>query len=73
MYVEMQKNLLIFHRKHLGVVHWALTKLLFSTSMVARMLWWSLWASLRVGESSPHKARQSAAAALFHWTGREPA
>ena len=72
MYVEMQKNLLIFHRKHLGLLCWGATKFLFSVSMIVRMLWWSFWGLSRTGELSRHKALQSAAAARYHWTGVEP-
>ena len=73
MYVEIQKSLLLFHRKHLGWSRWALTKFLFSTTMVTRLLWWSCWATLEVGRQSGHKANQSAAAVRFQWTGKEPA
>ena len=41
MYVEIQKSLLLFHRKHLGWSRWVLSKILFSTTMVTRLLWWS--------------------------------
>ncbi|MHC4416217.1 MAG: glycosyltransferase family 2 protein [Planctomycetota bacterium] len=72
MYVEMQKSVLLFHRKHLGLISWATAKLLFSLSMVARTLWWRLWAALRIGRLSGQKARKSQAAARFHLTGAEP-
>lgn len=73
MYVEIQKSLLLFHRKHLGWGRWALCKFLFLTTMVTRLAWWTMWAALGVGESSRHKASQSAAAVRYQWTGREPA
>lgn len=72
MYVEMQKNLLLFHRKQLSATQAVITKLLFATSMVVRTIWWSTWASLADCRSSREKAKQSAAAARFHWTGKEP-
>ena len=73
MYVEIQKSLLLFHRKHLGWGRWALSKVLFSTTMVTRLLWWAVWAALGVGQQSGHKASQSAAAVRYQWTGEEPA
>ncbi|MCH8822432.1 MAG: glycosyltransferase family 2 protein [Planctomycetes bacterium] len=72
MYVQIQKSLLLFHRKHLGFTHWALCKLLFITTMLIRMLWWLIWAALGIGERSAHKAKQSAAAVRYHLTGKEP-
>jgi GT2 family glycosyltransferase len=72
MYVEIQKSLLLFHRKHLGRFRWGLTKLLLATTMIIRMIWWTFWTALSVGKLSRHKARQSAAAARYHWTGTEP-
>ncbi len=73
MYVEIQKSLLLFHRKHLGWRRWALSKLLFSTTMITRLLWWTVWAAIGVGTKSELKASQSAAAVRYQWTGREPA
>ncbi len=73
MYVEIQKSLLLFHCKHSGWGCWALSKLLFLTTMVIRLGWWTVWAALGVGKSSRHKASQSAAAVRYQWTGKEPA
>jgi GT2 family glycosyltransferase len=73
MYVQMQKSVLRFHRKHLGVARWLLAKVLFTTSMVARAAWWRLMAVVGLGTAPRRKARLSAAAARYHLTGREPA
>jgi GT2 family glycosyltransferase len=67
-HVQMQQSVLRYHRKHLGFLSWMLTKLLFATSSLLRTLCWSLCAAFHLGRSSPHKARQSAQAARFHWT-----
>ena len=72
MYVEMQKNMLLFHRKQLGPASSAVTRVLFATSMVVRAIWWWLGSMIDAGAVSRAKARQSAAAAVYHWTGREP-
>lgn len=66
MYVEMQKGWLRFHRKHLGLVGWAAAKLLFAVSMAARAIWW------RCVAGDDARARLSAAAARFHFTGKVP-
>ncbi len=71
MYVEKQKNLLIFHKKRLGPVRWAASKLLFTSSMVLRSLAWVAIA-MAGSETARAKAAQSAAAARFHLTGDEP-
>jgi GT2 family glycosyltransferase len=73
MYVQIQKSVLRFHRKHLGVPRWLAAKVLFTTSMVARAAWWHLWVALGAGAGPRRKARLSAAAARYHLTGREPA
>ena len=72
MYVQLQKSMLLFHRKHLGFARWFLCKLLFITTMTIRMLWWFIWTALGIGERSAHKARQSAAAVRYHLTSKEP-
>lgn len=72
MYVQIQKSLLLFHRKHLGLAHWMLCKLLFITTMLIRMFWWLIWTALGVGERSAHKAKQSAAAVRYHLTSKVP-
>jgi GT2 family glycosyltransferase len=73
MYVQMQKSVLRFHRKHLGAARWVLAKVLFATSMTARAAWWRLAAALGAGDGCRRKARLSAAAARFHLLGTEPA
>ena len=72
MYVEMQKNLLLFQRKQLGPLSGTLTRMLFATSMALQTLWWWSASRLGLGSVSPLKARQCAAATVYHWTGREP-
>ena len=72
MYVEIQRGLLLFHRKHLSIVRWAMTRLLLTMSMAVRTLWWTAGAWLGIGTRSAHKAKQSAAATRFHLTGKEP-
>ena len=66
MYVEMQKGILRFHRKHLGLAGWAMAKALFAGSMAARAVWWRLFAT------HPHKTKLALAATRFHWRGVEP-
>ncbi len=73
MYVQLQKSVLRFQRKHLGVARWLLAKVLFTTSMVARAAWWRLMAAVGLGTEPRRKARLSAAAARYHLTGKEPA
>ena len=73
MYVEMQKSHLLFQRRHQSRLACLTTKALFLTTMPLRWGWWGLWGKLGVGEDSAHKAKQSAAATVFHWTGKEPA
>ncbi len=72
MYVEMQKNLLLFHRRNLGWLRWATAKVLFTASMTIRAALFGAWSRLRPRRATSSKATLAAAAARFHWTGKEP-
>jgi GT2 family glycosyltransferase len=76
MTVQLQRSLLIFHRKHLGRAAWAATKCLFVVAMASRAVGWSLRSAIARGAGAKARARagaRCAAAALrHHLTGREP-
>lgn len=72
MYVEIQKGLLRFQKKHLGTGAWAVSRMLFGSIMILRMVWWSLWGAFGVSAAATNKARQAAAAVRYHLTGVEP-
>lgn len=72
MYVEMQKNILLFHRRRRSRFDWIACACLFAVSMPLRAVWWSTVSSLIRGPMARHKARQSWAATAFHWLRREP-
>jgi GT2 family glycosyltransferase len=72
MYVQMQKSVLRFHRKHVGRTGWAVAKGLFLVSMTARAAWWRFGAACGFARVARRKARLAAAAARFHLTGKEP-
>lgn len=72
MYVEQQKNLLLFHRKHLREPWPTLSKALFAVFMLLRAVWWGAISMFSKRTTTRNKAIRSAAAAIFHWTGKEP-
>lgn len=73
MYVQLQESLLIYHRKNLGVISWALAKALYAAGMTARGTLMAIGSRLGGGERAAMKAKQSFAAVRFHLTGRRPA
>lgn len=73
MYVQLQKSLLIFCRKNLGLGSWTVVKTMLSIAMAARWAICSLLGLIARADRARHKAAQSAAALRFHVLGREPA
>lgn len=72
MFVQIQKSLLVFHRKNLGWFSWIATKNIFIIAMILRLLVFKILSFLKVGENSRHKSRQAFSALLFHILGKEP-
>jgi hypothetical protein len=66
MYVQLQKSLLIYHRKNLGLAAWAACKAMFAAAMVGRGLAMSVAALLGGGERAAAKSTQSWAALRYH-------
>lgn len=81
MFVQLQRNILLFHRLQLGWGRWLVTKILFTGSMGLRTIWWGTCAALGAGGAgtgrdgggaAQQKARRSLAAVRYHLTGVEP-
>lgn len=72
MFVQQQRSILIFHKKHLGMGSWLASKMIFLGSMVIRWILFGLLSILGIGRNSPNKAAQSLAAVSFHLFGVEP-
>jgi GT2 family glycosyltransferase len=74
MYVQLQKSLLLYHRKNLGLTAWGISKTLFVLAMAARGM--ATWAAIAFGggERAMAKSTQSWAALRYHlqsfWFGR---
>jgi GT2 family glycosyltransferase len=73
MYVQLQKSLLIFHRKNLGMAAFVLARVVFCAAMTARSVWWLLWGLFEGGARARLEAACSLAALKFHLFGIEPA
>jgi GT2 family glycosyltransferase len=72
MYIQMQKSILIFHKKHLGKMSWLAAKSLYVIAMVLSSIMYKLLSLLRAGRVSSEKAALSYAALKYHLLGIEP-
>jgi hypothetical protein len=72
MYVQLQKSLLIFHRKNRGWFSWLCAKSILGAAMLVRAAFWRVRATLG-GQPELYLRAQCAEAALkFHLFGIEP-
>ena len=72
MYVQLQKSILIFHRKNLGKASWLATKSIYIAGMFVRLILFQFLSLIRIGERPRHKKQQAYAALKFHLLGVEP-
>jgi GT2 family glycosyltransferase len=72
MYVQLQKSLLLFFRKHLGRCSCFLARMVFILTMAARAAVWSVGSLFTTQSAARQKRIQSAAALQYHLFGREP-
>jgi hypothetical protein len=72
MYVQLQKSLRIYHRKHEGRIGAVAVFVLFVLSMLLRAAWWGTATGLGRGGHAAHRARQARAALQFHLFGVFP-
>jgi len=72
MFVQMQKSLLIFYRKHLGLFSWILAKTIYVISMTLRCIGFAILSQVRKDDRLSKKAEQSLAALKFHLFGVYP-
>ena len=72
MFVQMQKSLLIFLRKNLGVRSWLLAKCVLMLGAGGRAAMWSMVRVLGGRANATHKASQAIAALRFHISGEMP-
>jgi GT2 family glycosyltransferase len=72
MFVQKQKSLLIYYRKHLGHIRWSAAKAVYVVSMFVRTALWYGTGKIGFGKASRHKFLQSKAALRFHLFSEEP-
>jgi len=72
MYVQLQKSILIFLRKHRGRASWLAARLLFALAMTMRYAMGAPTGWLTRSATRCARARRAGAAARFHWFGAEP-
>lgn len=71
MFVQQQKSLLIFHRKHRGYISWISAKTIYILSMLLRYLIFSGLSIMRKDSAFLKKSVRSLAALKFHLFGIE--
>jgi hypothetical protein len=72
MYVQLQKSLLVFHRKNLGRLSWLAAKAVYVVSMTVRTAFWKCVAAFADSPRAADRGRCAAAALRVHVLGREP-
>lgn len=72
MYVQLQKSVLLFHRKNRGLLSWACAKMIYLATMPYRWMVCRLMLALGKGEAWRRKAVEAAAALRFHVFKSEP-
>jgi GT2 family glycosyltransferase len=72
MYVQLQKSLLLFHRKNRGLLSWTCAKLVYLAAMAYRLIVCALMTLLGKGEAWRGKANQALAALRYHVFRIEP-
>jgi hypothetical protein len=72
MFVQLQKSILIFHRKHHGRLSWMVAKAVYILSMLVRYVVFSASSFFDIDSNSSKRAAQSLAALKFHMFGTEP-
>jgi GT2 family glycosyltransferase len=73
MFVQLQKSLLIYYKKHLGVSAWLLGKFIYIVSNAARAVAWFISSVVNDDPSLRSKSAAALAALQFHLLGVEPA
>jgi len=71
-YVQFQKSVLIFYRKHHGLLSWAGAKMIYLVSVLISSIVWNIGRLLNIGKNSQGKARLCTAALRFYLFGTEP-
>ena len=72
MYVQLQKSLLYFHRKHYGWMAWMAVRFLYACSSAARVLSFGVLALLKRAETVRHRRNQAVAALKYQLFGVQP-
>jgi hypothetical protein len=72
MFVQLQKSLMIYHRKHLGLAASLAVKLIYVVSNSVRMVAWSVLSVINGDPRTRRKSAAAKAALLYHFIGAEP-
>jgi GT2 family glycosyltransferase len=72
MFVQLQKSLMIYHRKHLGVAATLAVKSIYVASNSIRMVAWSVLSAINGDPRTRRKSAAAKAALLYHFIGAEP-
>jgi GT2 family glycosyltransferase len=72
MFVQLQKSLMIYHRKNLGIAAWLSAKAIYILSNSVRSIAWLIQSVVNHDSHRRRKSAAARAALLYHLSGIEP-
>jgi GT2 family glycosyltransferase len=72
MFVQLQKSLMIYHRKNQGLAAWSLVKAIYVLSNSVRMVAWFVLSVTNHDLRTRRKSAAAKAALVYHFSGVEP-
>jgi len=72
MFVQLQKSLMIYHRKNQGLAAWSLVKAIYVLSNSVRMAAWFVLSVTNHDLRTRRKSAAAKAALVYHFSGVEP-
>jgi hypothetical protein len=72
MFVQMQKSLLIYQRKNLGLAAWLMVKAIYVLSNLVRMVAWFVLSVVKGDRQTRRRSAAAKAALVYHFSGIEP-
>jgi GT2 family glycosyltransferase len=72
MFVQLQKSLMTYHRKNLGLAAWLLVKAIYLVSNSVRMVAWFVLSVVNRDLRTRRRSAAAKAALLYHFIGVEP-
>lgn len=72
MFVQLQKSLMIYYRKNLGLAAWSMAKAIYVLSNSVRMVAWFVLSVINRDLGTRRRSAAARAALVYHFSGVEP-